>query len=260
MRALLIVGSVCQRLFRFEQPEDQLDECAEEHYFDIAVAHGRDFLERFPQLSGRTIEIGCGYGGLLEAMREKGVDAVGLDIDPRRVAFAVGRGLHAIVADAERIPFPDESFDAVVSYATLEHIPDIQQAITEAHRVVRRGGHFFATWGPSWLSWNGPHLIKCLGVPWVQLWFSDRTILAALADQRRAGTWPGNYLDYKIADFQSMGRTTRAALRRAARAAGWELLNESAHSPRRWKDWLSRLPPFNEMIPGSLQVTLRRPR
>jgi SAM-dependent methyltransferase len=43
-------------------------------------------------------------------------------------------------ANAERLPFPDEAFDIVVSSGVLHHTPDVSRAIQEAHRVTRRGG------------------------------------------------------------------------------------------------------------------------
>jgi SAM-dependent methyltransferase len=43
-------------------------------------------------------------------------------------------------ANAERLPFPDEAFDIVVSSGVLHHTPDVFRRIQEAHRVTRRGG------------------------------------------------------------------------------------------------------------------------
>ena len=182
-----------------------------------------------------------------------------MDVDERRVQFARDRGLNALIGTAEDLPFGDASFDVIVSDATLEHLPDIEQALAEARRVLRPGGEFHAMWGPAWLTYNGPHLIKCLSVPWVHLIFSDRTILAALETQKAAERWPTNYIDYKIADFQNMGRLTRRNLRAAARAVGFEILEESSQSRRRSKQFVSRFPVMDELFAGSLFIALRNP-
>jgi SAM-dependent methyltransferase len=203
-----------------------------------------------------VLEIGCGFGGLLAELSETGLSAVGIDIDDARVGYASAKGFDARVADAQKLPFSTGSFDTVISAAVLEHIPNIRAALREAHRVLTPDGAFVARWGPGWLTYNGPHLIKALGVPWVHLLFSDRTILEALDRQR--SVWPSSYLDDKVADFQAMGRLTRRRLRAAAVAEGFEIVEETSHSPHRTKELLSRVPPFDELLAGELTVVLRR--
>jgi SAM-dependent methyltransferase len=53
------------------------------------------------------------------------------------------------VADAEGLPFADESFDLVLGHAVLHHLPNLQQAFREFHRVLRPGGVFFFAGEPS---------------------------------------------------------------------------------------------------------------
>jgi len=257
---LLRLGSVGRRVLPFDEPIDLADVGVQGDVFDADRGHALRLAPKLPDVRGRDVlELGCGYGGMLSVLAESGARAFGIDVDERRVLRARERGLEATVADAEALPYPDESFDLVVSHAVLEHIPRIGVALAEVRRVLRPGGVFWSVWGPSWLSYNGPHLIKCLGVPWVQLVFSDRTILAALERQKREGVFPASYIDYKIEDFQTMGRTSRRTLRRAAREAGLEVVEESSRSSRRWKNVLGRLPVFGELLPGELTAVLRRP-
>ena len=71
---------------------------------------------------------------------------VAVDITDRAVEITRARlalnGLDAEVkqADAEALPFEDESFDVVVSFGVLHHTPDTEKAIEEAHRVLKPGG------------------------------------------------------------------------------------------------------------------------
>lgn len=87
---------------------------------------------------GRVLEVGCGRGHLVARLREEGVDAVGIDLNPHAIEHGVTDALRTM--DATRLEFPDAHFDAVVSMHAIEHIPDLDAALTEMVRVVRPGG------------------------------------------------------------------------------------------------------------------------
>ncbi|MES2179190.1 MAG: class I SAM-dependent methyltransferase [Gemmatimonadota bacterium] len=94
-----------------------------------------------------VLEVGVGMGAdHLEWAKEKPRSLTGVDLTPRAIEFTRARfaaaGLTANVelADAERLPFPDESFDLVYSWGVLHHSPDTQRAVDEVRRVLRPGG------------------------------------------------------------------------------------------------------------------------
>jgi len=70
------------------------------------------------------------------------------DLSPGMVAAALRNAEHlglpvdGQVADAETIPYPDDTFDLVVGHAVLHHIPDVEQAFREVLRVLKPGGRF----------------------------------------------------------------------------------------------------------------------
>lgn len=84
----------------------------------------------------RVLDVGCGRGGELRVLRGSGFDAVGVD---KSGEF---RGEGVVVAPAERLPFPDESFDAVFSFGTLM-LTDVSRSVPEIVRVLRPGGVAF---------------------------------------------------------------------------------------------------------------------
>jgi SAM-dependent methyltransferase len=103
---------------------------------------------KFEDGRGRDVlEIGVGMGAdHLEWARVRPRTLVGIDLTERAVRFTRARLLaHGVpprlaTSDAERLPFPDASFDLVYSWGVLHHSPDTGLAVREVHRVLRHGG------------------------------------------------------------------------------------------------------------------------
>jgi ubiquinone/menaquinone biosynthesis C-methylase UbiE len=107
------------------------------------------FLKVAPdQVYENVLEIGCGTGFFIVNLWQAGLikEAHATDISPgmvetcRRNGERVGVEVHARVADAENLPYDDDTFDLVVGHAVLHHLPDVRTALREAHRVLRPGG------------------------------------------------------------------------------------------------------------------------
>lgn len=99
-------------------------------------------------LAGKMVlEIGSGGGGHSALFAHKGASVVAVDLTPERAAstgyklsLLPERGGRAYQADAERLPFRDNSFDIVYSNGVLHHSEDTGRAVTEVHRVLKPGG------------------------------------------------------------------------------------------------------------------------
>jgi SAM-dependent methyltransferase len=105
----------------------------------------------------RVLEIGCGRGAFAKHLAGAGARVVAADFSPSAVSLArelLGDSCETLVADVQAIPFPDESFDLVVSLETLEHVPDPAGGLAELVRVTRRGGRLVVT-TPNYLSLLG---------------------------------------------------------------------------------------------------------
>jgi ubiquinone/menaquinone biosynthesis C-methylase UbiE len=100
----------------------------------------------------RVLEIGCGTGSLLVLVgrTQPGVELVGLDPDPAALAIAERKGRKAGVAlrldqeFADDLPYPDASFDRVLSSYMFHHLPRAvkEGTLREVRRVLRPGGRF----------------------------------------------------------------------------------------------------------------------
>lgn len=98
----------------------------------------------------RVLELGCGRGVGMEILLSLGAAHVtGFDLDPRMVMQARERTAkytdraHTFVGDAEAIDEPDTSYDVVVEYGILHHVPDWRQAQREIARVLKPNGVFY---------------------------------------------------------------------------------------------------------------------
>lgn len=104
-------------------------------FADFANSHDREVLE-----------IGVGLGADHQQFAEAGARLTGVDLTERAVAHtqqrlaAFGLRSNLRTADAENLPFGDESFDLVYSWGVLHHSPNTPKAIDEVWRVLRPGG------------------------------------------------------------------------------------------------------------------------
>jgi SAM-dependent methyltransferase len=90
----------------------------------------------------RVLDAACGEGYGLALMAAAGPEsATGVDVDPATVEHVRERhGLDARQADVRELPFADDAFDLVVSFETIEHVPEPERALDELARVLAPGG------------------------------------------------------------------------------------------------------------------------
>jgi SAM-dependent methyltransferase len=113
---------------------------------------------RFLEMSGvlrpesEILEVGSGTGNLLRRLIDKGHRARGVEINPELIAE--GRRWHGDLpiqaVDGIHLPFPDASFDVVLSFDVFEHIPDSDGHLAEVRRVLRPGGYYLMQTPNKW--------------------------------------------------------------------------------------------------------------
>jgi SAM-dependent methyltransferase len=100
-------------------------------------------------LRGKNVlEVSCGHGGGASYLARTLQPAryTGLDLNPTGIRFCEKRhrvaGLGFVHGDAEKLPFADNTFDAVLNVEASHCYPDFPRFLTEVARVLRPGGHF----------------------------------------------------------------------------------------------------------------------
>jgi ubiquinone/menaquinone biosynthesis C-methylase UbiE len=190
---------------------------------DQVTAKVRKALGRAPGDFARTLEIGSGTGYFTLNMLRAGLigQATCSDISPgmlatlRENARRLGLEVHTEPADAEDLPFADESFDLVFGHAVLHHIPDLSQAFAEFERVLAPGGTLLFAGEPSRYGDRLAHVPKRLASTVAPLW---RRAIGA----RPAPPAEGGASDAALESVVDVHAFAPAELSSLARAAGFE--------------------------------------
>ena len=103
----------------------------------------------------KALDVGCGDGELMAALRDRQVDARGIEIDPECVAACVAQGLSVVQGDADRdlTFYPDGAFDYAILSQTLQTAARPDHMLRELLRVGNRAFVSFpnfAYWRMRW--------------------------------------------------------------------------------------------------------------
>jgi SAM-dependent methyltransferase len=131
------------------------------------------------RLGVRILDLGCGEGNSVLALRAAGFDAWGCDISlygksPESIALRQAGYLREIALSPYRLPFEDESFDLILSSEVLEHVMDYESFIAENRRVQAPGGMSMHIFPGKWTPIEGHVFVPFASVhrshPWLLLW------------------------------------------------------------------------------------------
>ena len=92
------------------------------------------------RIRGRVLENGCGIGIYAEKIIPFADELIGMEYDFERAVTAHQKISAILNAAGEDLPFPDQSFDLILSHEVLEHVKDDRQAVCEMVRTLKPGG------------------------------------------------------------------------------------------------------------------------
>ncbi len=107
---------------------------------------GMSKIDGMPFAEGsRILELGCGNGKTASALTEMGYSVTGVDFSESAVKMCseMNIGAEFVCSPADKLPFPDNSFDGAVAFHVLEHLSsrELKDTVSELIRTVKKGGH-----------------------------------------------------------------------------------------------------------------------
>lgn len=221
-----------------------------------------DGLRRaFPDLSRmvagkRVLDFGCGGGWQAAALARDGAAFVlGVDTSPRALASAealrrrLGISRERLAFAAALPPQARGRFDVVVSQNAMEHFPDPVAVLREMRAALAPDGRMLVTFGPPWLAPSGSHMHFFTRVPWVNLIFSERTVMSVRARYRADGATRYEEVE------SGLNRMTLARFRRVTRRAGLRFARLELRCVR-GLDFLAHVPLARELFVNVVDAVL----
>jgi len=125
-------------LRKFYNEEAKFIRCDETNN-DVVVRAKRMILPLLPKEAIKILDTGCGDGYLVNQLRKKGLDAVGIDLSNERVSYARKRyGNHFGVSSIYELKFEDNYFDLSIASEVIEHLEDPAKALKELKRISKK--------------------------------------------------------------------------------------------------------------------------
>ena len=202
----------------------------------VSYAPGKELAllrREYPGLSAlvrgkRVVDFGCGTGEQAVALaREEGCEVLGIDSNPatlqRAREKAASQALATPVHFAEKVtPELAGKFDVVISQNAMEHFPDPDHIVQLMKQLIHADGVLLITFGPPWYAPYGSHMQYFCKLPWVNLLFSERTVMRVRSRYRSDGAL--RYVDVESGLNQmSLAKFERVVARAGLEVRHWHL-------------------------------------
>ncbi|HZS50427.1 MAG TPA: methyltransferase domain-containing protein [Bryobacterales bacterium] len=113
-------------------------------YRRIVLSDHVRFVEHGLERGALVLDVGCGGGSFLSALRRRGMRGVGLDFSAGAAAVAWrSQGVPALCGLLESSPFAPESFGGITMFHVLEHVPDPSESLAAARRLLSPAGKLY---------------------------------------------------------------------------------------------------------------------
>ena len=204
-------------------------------------------------LRGRhVLDFGCGFGyqtaALAKSSKYPCASVQGLEINPSY--FTAAQRLHPGVTFIDHLS--DQKYDVVISQDSMEHFCDPEARLRDMMSALRPGGHILITFGPPWYSPWGSHMHFFCKVPWLNILFPEKTIMAVRSRYRQDGA-------RRYEDVESgLNKMSLHKFERIVRTCRLEIAQQRYGAFKRL-NFLTRIPLIRELCTIRVTVVLRKP-
>ncbi len=223
-----------------------------ENALDYAKKTIPDFLSYIRDR--HVLDYGCGPGWQALAMVMEGAKrAHGLDI--RDVWIENGRRIAAEHALSDRVSYSldiPSTFDVCVSFGAFEHYADPEAELRKMVGAVKPGGLVIISWAEPWFSPHGSHFSPFFRLPWLNLLFTERTLLEA----RKTYKSDGATRFHEVAG--GLNRMTVARFERAIENTECEIVQKHLFAVKRLA-MVTQVPVVRELMTAACSCVLRKP-
>jgi len=205
-----------------------------------------------------VLDFGCGAGWQAVAMYKecRARRVVGIDINEAWLDAA--KSLAEVENCSREVTFGREvpaelhgRFDVAFSIGSFEHCGDPAAILEQMRNEVRPGGSVVITFAEPWLSHNGAHMGFFTKVPWVNIWFSEKTVLRVRERFRNDGATRYNEVE------GGLNRMTLSKFERIIAGSGMSVNYVKCYSTK-GVPLVDRLPLVRELLVSAVTCSLRR--
>lgn len=228
----------------------------EDNSLDLLDQFIPDFRALIP--GKRFVDFGCGTGAQSLALLREGASRVlAVDINPEALAAlrskAQQAGLQDRVEPVERISEAHKDrFDFVISQNSMEHFPDPGLILEQMVFALKPGGRILMTFGPPWYAPYGSHMHFFTKLPWVNILFSEKTVMKVRERYRDDGA-----TRYEDVAF-GLNKMSLKKFERLVQEAGLQFEYRDYAGVKKL-DPLTKLPVFRELFTNQVSCILQKP-
>ena len=220
-----------------------------------------------------VLDIGCGAGGKTIYYASKGVKEItGIEIlekyrneaENLAMNYNLQDKFKFVQGDASNMPFEEETFDTIIMNDAMEHVDQPEMVLRECYRVLKKNGKLYLNF-PPYNHPYGAHLSDAIGIPWVHVFFSEKTLINTYKELVKNLPDGAERIDFRISKNQD-GREyfsyiNKMSIKRAnniLQNSDFELEYYSEEPLRSFFKYPARIPFLKEYLVKMVVCVLRK--